>query len=143
MPYLTLKQLEFEAHAKNLKVIRDSLRDIFNENKIDKDISAEVVIALNEVCMNIIQHAYAGMNGKIQITIEKDNAQWRFEFIDSAPIIDIENIKAKDLAEVRPGGLGVNFINKIMDSARYENINQPIGTGNRLILTKNLNMSEL
>ena len=143
MSYLTLKQLEFEAHAKNLKIIRDSLRDVFNENKIDKDISAEVVIALNEACMNIIQHAYAGMNGKIQIIIEKHNAQWRFELIDSAPIIDIENIKEKDLAEVRPGGLGVNFINKIMDSARYENINQPMGTGNRLILTKNLNMSEL
>ena len=142
MTYTTLKQLEFEAHARNLKPIRDSLRDIFDEYKVDKDISAEIVIAINEACMNIIQHAYAGKSGKVQIHIEKNKKQWRFELIDFAPMVDINNIKAKDLAEVRPGGLGVNFINKIMDNAIYENINQSAQIGNRLILTKVINMSE-
>ncbi|VAW99007.1 hypothetical protein MNBD_GAMMA23-2352, partial [hydrothermal vent metagenome] len=124
-----ISQLEFEANAINLQVIRNNLRQIFSQQGVPKTTADEMVIALNEACMNIIQHAYFGASsgagdGKILITVEKNNEKWRFELIDFAPAVDINTIKAKDLAEVRPGGLGLNFIQQIMDSVVFENLNE-------------------
>lgn len=143
-----ISQLEFEAQAVNLKVIRNNLRHIFNEFETDKKIADDMVIAINEACMNVIQHAYATdkvaqhNSEKILIIIEKDAMQWRFEIIDFASPVDITAIKAKDLSEVRPGGLGLNFINEIMDSVKYENIETDNNVGNRLVMTKNIEVSE-
>jgi len=143
-----ISQLEFEAQAVNLKVIRNNLRHIFNEFEKDTKIADDMVIAINEACMNIIQHAYAAdketqqNSKKILIIIEKSTAQWRFELIDFAPPVDITVIKAKNLSEVRPGGLGLNFINEIMDSVKYENIETDNNVGNRLVMIKNIEVSE-
>ena len=99
-----ISQLEFEAQAVNLKVIRNNLRHIFNEFETDKKIADDMVIAINEACMNIIQHAYAAdketqhNSEKILIIIEKNITQWRFELIDFASPVDITTIKAKDLS---------------------------------------------
>jgi len=143
MSFSVITQLEFEANAINLQVIRNSLRQIFAKQGVAKKIADEIVIAINEACMNIIQHAYCGVSsdsihGKILIIIEKNNEKWRFELIDFAPAVDINSIKAKDLAEVRPGGLGLNFIQQIMDSVVFDNINKDKRQGNRLILTKKI-----
>ncbi len=143
MLFNLISQLEFEANAVNLQAIRNNLRQIFLQHGVPKAIADEMVIALNEACMNIIQHAYFGAgagagDGKILIIIEKSNEKWRFELIDFAPAVDINTIKAKDLADVRPGGLGLNFIQQIMDSVVFENINEDTQLGNRLILTKTI-----
>lgn len=139
MPFNVISQLEFEANAVNLQVIRNNLRQLFSQYGVAKTIADELVIAINEACMNIIEHAYSGAgSGKILIIIEKNSEKWRFELIDFAPAVDIKSIKAKDLAEVRPGGLGVNFIQQIMDSVVFENINEEKQQGNRLILTKKI-----
>ena len=145
MSYKVISQLEFDADAINLKDIRNNLRHIFEEFNVEKNIADNMVIAINEACMNIIQHAYGGVEEdsnikKIIINIEKNNQQWRFELIDFAPPVDISTIKAKDLSEVRPGGLGVSFIQQIMDSVEYANINEHERQGNRLILIKNTSL---
>lgn len=154
MSYELISQLEFEADAINLKVIRNNLKRIFIDFNVDKKTSDNLVIALNEACMNIIQHAYCNNDKEdiladfsesknIIIIIEKDDQNWRFELIDFAPVVDIKSIKSRDLNDIRPGGLGVSFIKQIMDSVKYENLNNENKstqqlTGNRLILTKNI-----
>ncbi len=148
MSYELISQIEFEADAINLKVIRNNLRHIFSEYKEDAKTADDMVIALNEACMNIIQHAYSAKTSqtesdalynakKILIIIEKNDQHWRFELIDFAPMVDIKGIQPRDLNEVRPGGLGVAFIQKIMDKVTYENIVHKQHQGNRLILIKN------
>ena len=142
LDFVQVKKMEFDANTENLKLIRDGFRALFSEYQIAKHTSDEMVIALNEACMNIIQHAYKGQIGKIEIDIKKNANQWRFELIDFAPLVDINAIKAKDLAEVRPGGLGVNFLKKIMDSVVYENIQNSQQQGNKLTLTKQISTSD-
>jgi len=152
--YDFVTQIEFEADAINLKVIRNNLKHIFSDFNVDKKISDDMVIAINEACMNIIQHAYSladntsGVSDryksqKILIIIEKNNQHWRFEIIDFAPAVDIKSIRSRDLKDLRPGGLGVSFIRQIMDSVKYENLNDNEADaqrkmGNRLVLIKNI-----
>jgi hypothetical protein len=40
----------------------------------------------------------------------------------------LENIKSRDLKEVRPGGLGVYFINQCSKSSEYKHLSGGIGT---------------
>jgi anti-sigma regulatory factor (Ser/Thr protein kinase) len=152
MPHELISQFEFEADAINLKVIRNNLKHIFTDFSMEKKLADNLVIALNEACMNIIQHAYsntentltdASESKKILIIIKKNNQYWQFELIDFAPVVDIRSIKSRDLNDVKPGGLGVSFIKQIMDRVEYENLNHKNDkteqlTGNRLVLTKNI-----
>ena len=46
---------------------------------------------------------------------------------DFALKVDCNKIKSRDLDDVRPGGLGVHLIHKVMDSVNYQNINDDFG----------------
>jgi anti-sigma regulatory factor (Ser/Thr protein kinase) len=39
---------------------------------------------------------------------------------DEAKQVDPDQIKSRDLDEIRPGGLGVHIIRELMDEVRYE-----------------------
>ena len=54
---------------------------------------------------------------------------------DYGPAVDPSEIKSRDLADIRPGGLGVHIMNKCMDSVEYQ---QADGGGMMLIMTKNI-----
>ena len=49
-------------------------------------------------------------------------------------------MQPRDLATVRPGGLGVHFMRSLMDSVEYRP--DPGGTGNRLIMQVRLYQQE-
>ncbi|MCK5479190.1 MAG: ATP-binding protein, partial [Methylococcales bacterium] len=57
---------------------------------------------------------------------------------DNAPTIEKENIRSRDLDDIRPGGLGVYFIHEIMDQVEY--LENPKGTGNVLQMKKRLEL---
>ncbi len=79
-----------------------------------------IVIALNEACMNVIQHAYGGDSCKpIRLGIELAGDEVRFELLDCAPPIDLAQVRGRSFEELRPGGLGVRFIAQLMQDVRY------------------------
>ena len=53
---------------------------------------------------------------------------------DFAAPVDPEKLKPRDLADVRPGGLGIHFIKNLMDSAVF--LPGADGIGNVLQMTK-------
>jgi sigma-B regulation protein RsbU (phosphoserine phosphatase) len=59
-----------------------------------------------------------------------------FELHDDAPPVDVKKLQPRDLAECRPGGLGLPFINALMDDWKV----QPAasGKGNVLRMRKRL-----
>jgi sigma-B regulation protein RsbU (phosphoserine phosphatase) len=84
-----------------------------------------IVLAINETCMNIIQHGYSNAEddsscGEIIIEIFDDNEQVMFRITDFAERIDPAKIRPRNLEEIRPGGLGVHFINEVMDTVEYK-----------------------
>lgn len=54
---------------------------------------------------------------------------------DEARQVEPEQIRSRNLDEVRPGGLGVHIIGEVMDDVRYEKRN---GAGMRLTMLKRL-----
>ena len=115
-----LAEGEYQAKAEQLIVLRDLIRDCLEKEKCAQDFIQRMVLAVNEASMNIIQHAYANQNsGIFRVEIYTDGKELTFCLTDFAPIVDKKTIKSRNLDDIRPGGLGIHFINELMDRVEY------------------------
>ncbi|KAA3630483.1 MAG: ATP-binding protein [Proteobacteria bacterium] len=115
-----LLTLRVPAEAAALKVVREQLQNALEGTGVDGDTRHQLVVAVNEACMNVIQHAYgAQRSGDMVLMLERESGWLTFRIIDFAPTVDTSTLQPRDLSEVRPGGLGLSLIHKIMDEIRY------------------------
>ena len=136
----TLFSGRFDASPAELQRIRDGLRAALEDAGGTGSRRDAVVMAVNEACMNVIQHGYAGRPGWIGVTLGLDGDRLEVCIEDGAPALDPARVQPRDLATVRPGGLGVHFMRSLMDSVEYRP--DPGGTGNRLIVQVRLYQQE-
>ena len=87
---------------------------------------SEIELALEEVLVNIIKHAYkeCGIDGEIEITCTiDDDRSLVIEIADSGTPFDIFSSRepdiSLDISERQIGGLGIFFVKKLMDEVRY------------------------
>lgn len=134
-----LVEQEFIAQAKYLKDLRQLVSDCLEQEGCDQEFIQRMVLAVNEGCMNIIQHGYSDCDdAKFTIEIYSNAQELMFLLTDNAPTIEKKNIRSRDLDDIRPGGLGVYFIHEIMDQVEY--LENPKGTGNVLQMKKRLEL---
>jgi anti-sigma regulatory factor (Ser/Thr protein kinase) len=115
-----LADCEYQATAAQLTPLRKLVRDCLEKEGYDRDFIQRMVLAVNEASMNIIQHAYKDPDTSIfKVEIYTDGKELTFHLTDFAPTVDKNTIKSRDLDDIRPGGLGVHFINELMDRVEY------------------------
>ena len=130
-------ELAFGADPKKLRSVRERVQEACEAMGCDKKTVSDVVIAINEACMNIIQHAYKGnASGDIKLAIGLHANKLSVEILDFAEPVDRERIKPRRLDDVKPGGLGTHFIQEIMDDIDYGHLEN--NQGNRLVMSKYL-----
>lgn len=99
----------------------------------------QVALAVDEALCNIIRHGYDRRpDGLIWLSVwpladEGQGPGLRIIIEDEARQVEPEKIKGRDLADVKPGGLGVHIIREVMDEATYEKRD---GAGMRLTMVK-------
>ncbi|WP_144394959.1 ATP-binding protein [Pleionea sediminis] len=126
----------FNAQPKNLKAIRDTLYNSMKTKGFSEECTSDVVLAVDEACQNIIRHAYQfDDSGIIDLGVYLSNNTISVELIDFADPVDPACCVPKAQKELKPGGLGTMFMNKLMDSVEYE-CPPPKGTGNKLVMKK-------
>lgn len=129
--------IRFHAAADQLKKIRDTVRQAMDTHGCYPEITDKIVLAVNEACMNIIQHAYGKKEcGDIILEIFHNQNEVTVLITDFAKPIDITKCKPRDLKDIRPGGLGTHFISKLMDGFEYRI--GPKNTGNVLEMKKKI-----
>ncbi len=102
-----------------------------------EDCADGMVIAVNEACMNVIQHGYQqDPNGEIILAIWHDRDRMIFRLVDFASPVDVEAVRPRDLDDVRPGGLGTHFIREVMDDIAF--LPPPDGAGNLFQMVKRI-----
>ena len=133
-----LLEYKFPAKTENLKNVRANLREALAGAEFSEDVINCVVLALGEACMNIIQHAYCDEDcGDIILEILKKETDLVFRLTDFAKKKSkAEEMKSRDLDEIRPGGLGCHIINEIMDEVQL--LDCAPCQGNVLEMKKNL-----
>ncbi len=129
--------LRFPATSDRLKPMREALAPVLQEQGVDAQQLQSLVLAINEACMNIVQHC-APENPGMQITLQlrREGSTLVFDLLDDAAPIDVRSVQPRDLADVRPGGLGVHFMREIMDDVAF--LQPPPGFGNLLRMRKHL-----
>jgi len=135
-----LFSLRFSAIPANLKMVRCVVEAAACQAGCAESVCNHVVIAVNEACMNIIQHGYRGdPGGEIELEFRNNDGVLEFILRDQAPSAEIENVQPRDLDDLRPGGLGTHFIREIMDE--FSHVPGPGGIGNSWCLSKNISQS--
>lgn len=102
----------------------------------------QIALALDEALCNVIKHGYKKRtDGRIWISVwplEGDCPGIRILVEDEGTQVDPALIRSRDLAEIRPGGLGVFIIQQIMDEVTFQR-REPEGMS--LLMEKHLTSS--
>jgi sigma-B regulation protein RsbU (phosphoserine phosphatase) len=134
----TMLELRFNSDPKKLRMVRERVQGIAEEFGCSKKLISDLVIAINEACMNIMQHAYKGeKSGEILLEMQKDSGEVQVMLTDFAEPVDPDGIQPRDLEDVKPGGLGTYFIQEIMDDCTYGHLDNR--AGNFLRMRKKIN----
>ena len=134
---LLLKQ-NYQANPNQLGQIRRQVRQAVALCGCDTDLTEKLVLAVNEACMNVIQHAYGGaQTGEILLEILNNDNKLLFRIEDYAPPINLSSVRPRNIDDLRPGGLGTHFIREIMDDFKIGHLEGDVG--NFLEMTKKIN----
>lgn len=103
-------------------------------------IAARIRLAVHEVCLNIIMHAYTGQDGEIKLELVVDGAQLKIIVRDFAPsLFDLSSRQPPpnpfDLPE---GGWGLHIVFSIMDRVEHRRMDD----GNEWLLVKQLSQPD-
>ena len=136
-----ISKIRFPARPYQLKQVRFIVHNAMRNTELPPIDVDRVVLAVNEACMNIIQHAYGHQNtGEIILEIFDQTDRLVFRLTDFAKKIDKTSIKSRDLTDIRPGGLGVHLMQEVMDQVKY--LDCPGDCGNIVELVKKLHRRE-
>jgi serine/threonine-protein kinase RsbW len=98
-----------------------------------------LVLALHELCINIVQHAYAGEEGRIIIDAEFSGARLTFRVQDFAHNAYINaNKPAPDPSDLPESGWGMIILHKVMRSVEYQRLRE----GNLWLLQVDLPLTQ-
>jgi serine/threonine-protein kinase RsbW len=112
----------------NLKGVRDFIRGSLKNHGISELVVSEVVLALDEMCSNLMIHAHHCNPDEIfelNIYVE-GNKPLIFELIDDGTVFDINQFMEPALNNIinekRKGGLGIRLVKSIMDKVEYQKL---------------------
>ncbi|MAG58865.1 MAG: hypothetical protein CMJ83_21460 [Planctomycetes bacterium] len=107
------------ADARYLKVVRAFFKPVLEEHFGEE--SGMIILALDESCSNIVKHQSKNLDdGMITARVQVTESLVRLRIGDFCGQEDVENIRPRDLQDVRPGGLGTHFVDQIMDHVAFE-----------------------
>jgi serine/threonine-protein kinase RsbW len=135
----TVRHLDVPAaRLEDLAAVRAFVTNVCREAAASTDVREALVLAADEVCSNIVRHAYPrDAPGPVRFDVSIAEAAV-LTITDEARPFDPTDVPAPDFgAPVSTraiGGLGIYLVRKMMDDLRYER--RP--TGNRVTLMKRL-----
>lgn len=130
-------RLNLPAQHKFLNVVGTCIRAlIINESGVsDRDaLIYNIELAVHEACANIVEHAYAGLSGRIEVifTLVQKPRQFIIELGDNGRSFALDSVSAPDLNQPHTSGYGLFLVHQLMDQVEY----YPEPGNNRWRLTK-------
>ncbi len=112
--------VRFASQPSRLKLLRCVAREAACLAGLNEEATQALILAVNEACMNIMQHAYAmDPRGKIELRAIRERGALVLQLRDYANHVDTGNVRSRDLSDIRPGGLGVHLIDSLMDECGF------------------------
>ena len=127
-------KITIKSNPKELRQVRLEIELYCKANFTNLD-SSKAIIAVDEALQNVMRHAYDMKPDQlIDIFFKKTELNdFEVKIRDYGKQSPLENIKSRDLKDIRPGGLGVYFIKQCSKSSKYKHSPDGIGTELTLI----------
>jgi anti-sigma regulatory factor (Ser/Thr protein kinase) len=138
-------QFTISSTPAHLPVVRAALDRLCELLGMNEEWRGGTVLAVDEALTNIIRHAYHGAAGNpIELRLSRvssgdEGDRLAIRIRDWGECVDLDRIKSRDLADVRPGGLGVHIMTNCMDTVTYAHAE---GGGTVLTMTRLLSGEE-
>lgn len=136
-PHLRIEMLSQPRYLAGVRSMMCAVSERLGFTKCD---AGQIALAVDEALCNIIQHGYQKQpDGRIRISVwpieNTENEEYGIRIIleDEGRQVDPSCIKSRELKDIRPGGLGVHIIKKVMDTVQYS---ERDGKGMQLLLEK-------
>ncbi len=132
-----LREAEFPSVAKILADVRALVAGACRTAGCCSECGDQVVLAVNEACMNIIQHGYRyAADRSFRIAIFAERGELIVQLLDNGRPAADSDLRPREFDELRPGGLGVRFMREVMNTVGYRP--PPAGFTNLLEMTKTI-----
>lgn len=131
-------ELRILSQSRYLCVVRAAVEATAGRWGLDEQTCGRIVLAVDEAVANVIRHGYKHSEDQpiwIRLApLEQSGGGMEIVIEDRCPNVDLSRIKARSLDEVRPGGLGINILQQVMDEVKFEHVAN--GEGVRLTMRK-------
>jgi serine/threonine-protein kinase RsbW len=116
--------LRLSADLSQLCTIREFVSRTGDDLSLDEHIIQDLLLAVDEICSNVILHGYDGHGGDIEVTVQMSEAGVQAIVRDWGKTFDPESVCVPDIdapLQQRPcGGLGLFLVRQLMDEVRFE-----------------------
>jgi anti-sigma regulatory factor (Ser/Thr protein kinase) len=130
----TACHLTIPGRQTSISHLRQWLREVLTDWEVSQESSWDLVLAIIEICTNIIRHGYKnGDGGEISVYLAKSGHTISATICDTAPIFIPRHIMRPPPEVLSEGGYGLFLINALMDDIIFEHTNEGV---NRTILIK-------
>ena len=115
--------LTIPATFQALERVTDYLMQVVGQ--LDKETRSTIVLAVHELCMNIVQHAYAGESGVIELHARYDRRQLEIRIFDqgSHGYRHPEAIVPPNVNDYPESGWGIYIVHQVMYVVEYQRTN--------------------
>lgn len=120
-----MKELKLEASDETMHDVQEAVKSFLKEQKCGDDLLTTILIAVEEVYINIAHYAYGGRSGEAVVQMELDSNPDLLRIIFRDRGIPYNPLEKEDpditlSAEERPvGGLGIFMVKESMDTVDY------------------------
>lgn len=116
-------ELKITSDTANLRDVRKRAEGFAKAAGFGQPECDAIGLAVNEALANVIRHGYGGAKDRpIVVTLEVDKDQLRISIRDWQKPFDPAGLPKNGPADLKPGGLGVLCIRKLMDHANYQRL---------------------
>ena len=130
-------QLHLPADARFLPCTRSAIDGYLADMGTDAEQRADVVLALDEACANVIRHAFPqGTTGAIDVTVELTQHEVVVEVEDRGVGFDPFEAPLREVELEDQSGRGLRIIRQLMSSVQVES--PTVSGGTRVRMAKRL-----
>ena len=115
--------LSLFADLSQLATICDFVTQVGHDLGLDERLIYDLHLAVDEACTNVIQHAYRGRGGQIEVTVEPMDGGLQVIIRDWGEAFDPRTVPTPDvmvpLEQRSLGGLGLFLMRRVMDRVEF------------------------
>lgn len=129
-------RVAMRSDAQYLEPVRTVIKEVTLLAGFGEEETAEIVLAVTEGLTNVIRHCYGNCpDERIDLTLTFGADEFEIRIDDYGKFVDPGKIRGRDLGDVKPGGLGVHLMRKVMDRLEYR---RNAHGGTSLVMAKRL-----